>query len=81
MSADKVNGIIAALMELEHDTTVPKNIKDKVQKTLDVLQGNGDLSIKKNKVLQELDEVADDINIQPYTRAQIWNIVSMLEKL
>lgn len=81
MPSDQVNGIIAALVELEQDSSVPKNIKDKVQRTLEALQGNGDLSIKVDKALQALDEVSDDINIQPYTRTQIWNIVSMLEKI
>ncbi len=81
MQKDNVNGIVSALTELEQDATVPKNIKDKVQKTIEALQGNGDLSINIDKALQALDEIADDINIQPYTRTQIWNIVSMLEKL
>ncbi|MBI3051285.1 UPF0147 family protein [Candidatus Woesearchaeota archaeon] len=76
-----VNEIITALSELEQDNTVPRNIKDRVQRTITALNGNGEMSMKIDKALQELDEVADDINLQAYTRTQIWNIVSMLEKL
>jgi transcriptional regulator NrdR family protein len=33
------------------------------------------------KHLHELDEIADDTNLQAYTRTQIWNVVSILETL
>ncbi len=77
----QITGILSALTELEQDSTVPRNIKDKIQKTIGTLQGEGELSMRIDKALQELDEIADDINLQTYTRTQIWNIVSMLEKL
>jgi len=48
---------------------------------MDILNGKTDLSIRINKALNELDEIADDTNIQSYTRTQIWNIVSLLEKI
>jgi len=37
--------------------------------------------IRINKALHELEEIADDINLQPFTRTQLWNIVSILEKI
>ena len=80
MSSD-VNSIISALSELEQDSTVPRNIKEKIQKTIETLQGSGEMSMKIDKVLADIDEIADDINLQAYTRTQIWNIVSMLEKI
>ena len=80
MPSDKLSTIIAALSEVDQDSTVPRNIKEKIQKTIENLKGESDLSIKVDKALQELDEIADDINLQAYTRTQIWNLVSMLEK-
>ncbi len=77
----QISGILDALLELEQDSAVPRNIKDKIQRTIVTLQGDEDIPIKVDKALQELDDVADDINLQAYTRTQIWNIVSMLEKL
>lgn len=78
---EKVKEIIEILIELEDDTTVPRNVKNKIKAVGDMLKGDGDLKIKVNKVLHELDDIADDPNLQPYTRTQIWNIVSMLEKV
>ncbi|MBW2966351.1 UPF0147 family protein [Candidatus Woesearchaeota archaeon] len=78
---DKVEEIIEILNELEEDITVPRNVKDKIKIVMNVLKEEVDLKIRINKVLHELDEIADDPNLQPYTRTQIWNVVSMLEKV
>lgn len=75
-----IKEIIEDLKELEGDTSIPKNVKNKIQKTIEALQLE-DVNLGKDKAIQELDEVADDVNIQPYTRTQIWNIVSRLEKI
>ena len=42
-------------------------------------QDNCDISMKIDRSLQELSEVADDPNISSYTRMQIWSVVSQLE--
>ena len=82
MADDKdMQEVIGALSELEEDVTVPRNVKINIQNTIEVLKSEDDLSIRINKALHELDEIADDTNMQPYTRTQIWNIVSMLEKI
>ena len=78
---DKVKEIIEILNELGEDVAVPRNVKNKIKTVMDVLKEDTDLKIKVNKVLHELDDVADDPNLQPYTRTQIWNVVSMLEKV
>lgn len=77
----EINTIVEALTELANDITVPKNIKEKLQIAINALNDKVELSVKKDKAVQQLDEIADDTNLQPYTRTQIWNIVSMLEKL
>ena len=76
----QIQEIINALSELLDDSTVPKNIKTKVENTIKALKDN-DVSMGVDKALQELDEIADDTNIQPYTRTQVWAIVSVLEKV
>lgn len=78
----KINAVIETLTKLQEDTIIPKNIKVKIQNIINALkEKNTELSIKINKVLHELDEIADDANMQAYTRTQIWNVVSMLEKI
>lgn len=80
MGEEVLTEVKAALAEMLEDTTVPKNVKEKVHNSLQFLNHDIELSIKVNKVLSELEELSDDINMQAYTRTQIWNIVSLLEK-
>jgi uncharacterized protein (UPF0147 family) len=81
MSEESTQPAIEALEELRSDTTVPKNIKQKIGEIIDSLKDGKELSMKINRALNELDEISDNNNIQPYTRTQIWNVVSILESL
>ncbi|AJF61151.1 TPA: hypothetical protein HA239_05165 [Candidatus Woesearchaeota archaeon] len=73
--------ITEILQELLDDTTVPKNVKTKIQQIIDSLNQKTELSLRVNKALSLLDEISDDNNIQPYTRTQIWNVASILESI
>ena len=76
-----IENIIVALREIQEDTSVPKNVKNKLNRSVAALQEKYDICLRVDKALQELDEISDDSNLQPYTRTQIWNVVSLLEKL
>lgn len=76
---DSLQQAIFALQELEQDSTTPKNVKMKVASTLKILNENAELSIKKSRAMHELEELSEDINVQSYTRTQLFNIVSLLE--
>lgn len=78
---EKINAVIQALQEVEVDYSVPKNVKEKISGTIKLLGEKTDLSIKLNKALQSLEDLTDDINMEAFTRSQIFNIVSMLENL
>ena len=72
--------IIDTLDTFGEESSVPKSVKAKIIKVKDILRtGTDDVSIKINRVLHELEEITDDSNIQPYTRTELLNIVSMLE--
>jgi uncharacterized protein (UPF0147 family) len=60
---------------------VPRNVKSKVEQVLKILNENTEVSIRVNKALNELEEIANDSNMQTYTRTQLWNIISLLEKV
>lgn len=80
--AQTVEGIIAAISELQDDNTVPKNVKERVHAVIETLKDEKlEVSIKVNKALQLLDSLSEDSNLQSYTRTQLWNVVSMLEKV
>ena len=77
----EVDTAINSLNEIYADATVPKNVRVKIDGIASTLKDGTELSIKVNKALNHLDEIANDVNLQPYTRTQIWNVMSMLEKL
>ncbi|MEM3154773.1 MAG: UPF0147 family protein [Candidatus Woesearchaeota archaeon] len=76
---DQLANVIVALQELEQDPSTPKNVKAKIQSTIKVLNEKSEMSIKVSKALHELEGIAEDVNVQSYTRTQIFNIVSLLE--
>ena len=80
-SEEIVNDVISLLAELQEDNSVPKNIRLKLDNITKLLNGGGELPIRINKALTLLEEIADDTNMQQYTRTQMWSIVSMLEKI
>ena len=76
-----VQEVVAELIRLEEDLGVPKNVREKLSEAVSVLSSNGDISMNVSKALHMLDELSEDNNLQVYTRTQLWNVVSMLEKI
>ena len=81
MSEEKITEILEIMGELLEDSVVPKNIKAKIENAKNALEEEADVSIRVNKALDQLEEISDDTNMEPYTRSQIWNIVSALEMI
>ena len=77
----EVDTAVNSLNEIYADATVPRNVRVKIDGIANTLKDGTELSIKVNKALNQLGEISNDVNLQPYTRTQIWNIMSMLEKL
>ncbi|OYT31334.1 hypothetical protein B6U93_03805 [Candidatus Woesearchaeota archaeon ex4484_78] len=77
----KVKEIIGVLEEMQNDPTVPKNVKAVVANVIKILQEEKDISVASYKALSALEELSDDNNMQSYTRTQLWDVASMLEKL
>tara|TARA_Y100000310_G_C20558874_1_gene751999 strand:+ start:501 stop:749 length:249 start_codon:yes stop_codon:yes gene_type:complete len=80
-SSAKVKDIIDTLSELQADQTIPKNTTIKIQEVIDILNSESEQSMKVNKAFNILEGVADNSNLPSYIRTQIWNIISMLEKV
>jgi len=78
---EELTQVVEVLQELQQDSSVPRNVKNKVQSTIDALKEDKEISIRINKALHELDEISDDTNIDQYTRTQVWNVVSILENI
>lgn len=80
-SEEEIKGIVEFLEELKEDSSVPKNVKEVLSKITEILGEKSEPSIRVNKALHDLDDIADDPNLQSFTRMQIWNVVSMLERI
>ena len=81
MEHKKIDSIEPVLSELKDDATVPKNVRLKIEKVMALLNDKTEMQIKVSKALNELEEITDDVNLQSYTRTQVWNIISVLEKI
>lgn len=82
MEEQRITSIIESLQEIANETSIPRNIKERLLNIIHILKNSDEeLSLRKDKALSELDEVVEDTNLQPYSRTQIWNIVSALEIL
>tara|TARA_Y100000310_G_scaffold325801_1_gene389850 strand:+ start:1537 stop:1785 length:249 start_codon:yes stop_codon:yes gene_type:complete len=77
---DKLTQAKSTLSAVLDDTTVPRSIKVKVRKALEVFSSSEKTeALMIDQVLQDLDDITEDPNTPSYTRTQIWNIVSTLE--
>jgi uncharacterized protein (UPF0147 family) len=81
MSNDKLSEAVNLIQSIIDDTSSQKNIKAKMQSVINILKEDSENSIKVNKSLSALDEIANDNNIDQYIRTQIYNIVSILENV
>ena len=78
-----LQAVIEVLTVIEQDNSVPKNVRTKIKGAINSLQENNGKSheLKIDQILQQLDDLSEDPNLPPYTRTQIWNVVSTLESV
>jgi hypothetical protein len=67
---------------LLNDNSVPRNVKAALEEAKKALSQEGnEYSQKSSTATYKIDEVSNDINLPPYARTVIWNILSMLESV
>jgi uncharacterized protein (UPF0147 family) len=66
---------------LLNDNSVPRNVKTALEQAKAALGEDTDYSVKASAATYKIDEVSNDINLPPYARSVIWNILSMLESI
>ncbi len=82
MYRDVFNQVIEVINRIKEDKSVPKNILTKLDKMIEILNDDKvDVYIRIDKVLEDLEEISEDSNLQPYIRTQLWNITSLLESV
>ncbi|MEM3791280.1 MAG: UPF0147 family protein [Candidatus Micrarchaeaceae archaeon] len=65
---------------LLNDTTVPRNVKNALEEAKKALgEDKDEYTVRFSNAIYKIDEVSNDINLSPYARSIIWNILSLLE--
>lgn len=75
----QLQNVIDLLQQMLEENTVPKNVRAKIDKTIELLQKDEEQKIKVSRAMHELEEISNDTNMQSDTRTQIFNIISVLE--
>ena len=79
---ERLKQAVALIGQILEDKTVPKNIRDRAEKSKNnLLDKNLELNVRIDKAIQLLDEISEDSNMPVYTRTQVWNIVTLLESI
>ena len=84
MKAEQLNplaDVITVLGDIASDQNVPRNVRARMQGLLSRMQSPAVQSVKVHDAHNALDEVSGDINLDPFTRTQVYSAISMLEKL
>jgi uncharacterized protein (UPF0147 family) len=72
--------VFMALDELNDDTTVPRNVRQKLGEVRIILEAD-DHSLGVSKALNELEFISGDTNMEAYTRTQVLRVISLLENV
>tara|TARA_Y100000031_G_C8121603_1_gene338481 strand:+ start:484 stop:732 length:249 start_codon:yes stop_codon:yes gene_type:complete len=78
-----IEDLISGLENILDDTTIPKNVRQKINSIIEFLKDNTeeDLRLKKDKCLAILETVNEDPNLPQFLRMQLFNISSLFESL
>jgi len=66
---------------LLNDNSVPRNVKSALEEAKNELDKNDSYAVKASTATYKIDEVSNDINLPPYARTIVWNILSLLESI
>ncbi|MGC8662251.1 MAG: UPF0147 family protein [Candidatus Micrarchaeia archaeon] len=63
------------------DNSVPRNVKNALEEAKGALEKTDSYAVKASAATYKIDEVSNDINLPPYARTVVWNILSLLESI
>ena len=73
--------VVGLLQELSEDEFISNGVKEKILRTISTMNQDIDVSLKANKVLDELEQLLETSSVDTYVRTQIWSVTSLLETL
>ena len=78
MNPEELQPIINYLDALNNENDVSKKFKEKTKKIITILTSDTPLAVE--KALLELEEL-NSLEVSPYHRTQLWDVISMLESI
>ncbi len=78
---DTLNQVKQQIDILLSDNSVPRNVKNALEEAKKALNDNTGYSVRSSAATYKIDEISNDINLPPYARTVIWNILSLLESV
>jgi len=79
--SSQILGVIEFMKEISEDATLPKNVKQKIDFIIEILNNGEDIGMKISKAIHELEYIVDDKNLEAYSRTQLYNVISQLETI
>ncbi len=77
---EQLSEVLELLTYLQKDIMIPKNVRNKIKNAHSVLlEENKNLSLRVDRSIQELDDIAEDPNVPIDTKTQLWDLFSKLE--
>ena len=73
-----VGQAVEVLIELSEDSAVPKNVRAKLATTAESLTKETS-GLVVAKALEQLETISENLNIEPFVRTELFNVVSLLE--
>jgi len=80
MSSQILN-VIEFIKEISEDGALPKNVRQKIDTIIEILNNGEEVSMKISKAIHELEDIVDDKNLEAYSRTQLYNVISQLETI
>ena len=73
--------ILETLSLIEEDASVPRNVRSKIKATMTLITEENGVSaeVKRDQVIQQLEDLGGDPNMPAFTRTQLMQVVSSLE--
>ena len=75
---NQIQKAVLYLEELKEEFDTSKKLKEKTDKIITILVESTDMAVE--KALIELEEL-NSLNLPPYHRTQVWDVLSLLESL
>lgn len=76
-----ISEVLELLDQMYEDYSIPKNVRTILVKVRNNLKGEGDIKIRIDAAMQDIEELGLDPNLSSYAREQIWKLTSMLSSL